>query len=112
MIVRADNWHTKEHKRLEKDLVDLFNEEAVRIRKALKEGAEEYTVLKAVHSYIHSTLKSYAVSNKYRILPDALYELDHFYIFDVVVLPTGGILFSFIARVYGDYDPVRLDVIY
>lgn len=116
MIVKEKNWEKGNRAELKKVLVaDLFNKIGVMLatkRKETGDVTEEYAdkINEIVDHYFYTLVGSTTPFSM--MIPDKLKDANKFYIFTIVVLPTGGVLLNFIARLQGDLEPVVLDMIY
>lgn len=109
MIVKEKGWYTKHHQEL-KSLIEheLFDKLA---KKKILEDAisNRLAFQESVDKFFHVLVGG---SNCYSHFFPPLMFANKFYIFNVVVLPSGAKLFQLTARFEGDSEPVILEAIY
>ena len=113
MIVKERNFNN-DVRRSFKNLIitDLFDKIGIALSVKRKEVTDELVeeLTKRVDNYFYTLIASDTPLSC--LLPDRLKDARDFYIFAVRVLPTGGILITFIALLGDDVDPVELQLVY
>ena len=113
MIVKERNFNNSVRKDFKNLIItDLFDKIGIALSMKRKEVTDELVeeMTARVDSYFY-TLTALGTPLS-RLLPDRLKDARDFYIFAVRVLPTGGILITFIALLGDDVDPVELQLVY
>lgn len=113
MIVKERNFNNGARKDFKNLIItDLFDKIGIALSTKRKEVTDELVeeMTARVDSYFYTLTASDTPLSC--LLPDRLKDARDFYIFAVRVLPTGGILITFIALLGDDVDPVELQLVY
>lgn len=113
MIVKERNFNNNLRKDFKNLIIsDLFDKIGIALSMKRKEVTAELVeeMTARVDSYFYALTASDTPLSC--LLPDRLKDARDFYIFAVRVLPTGGILITFIALLGDDVDPVELQLVY
>ena len=116
MIVKERNFDS-DLRKIFKDLIirDLFDKVGIALstkRASKEEITEEF--IENLSSKVDNFFYTLVASDTpiMHLLPKRLKDARDFYIFAVHVVPTGGILISFIALLSDSVEPVELQLIY
>ena len=117
MIVKEINWDGKLLTGFKKLLTqELFDKIGIAISTKWRNNPEQVT--EELLDEYDVTVKNYfakhiATNTEYSVLlPAMLKDVEKFYIFGVHVLPTGGVLITFVAMLGGSVSPCELQIIY
>lgn len=117
MIVIEKNWEGQLYKEFKNLIIaDLFDKIGVaistKLRKDFQEVNDDYCdeLSKKVDNYFYNLVASDTPLSA--LLPDRLKDSSRFYIFAIKILPTGGILLTFIALLDGKVEPCELQLMY
>ena len=113
MIVKERNFNNNLRKDFKNLIItDLFDKIGIALSAKRNDVNEELVdeMTSRVDSYFYTLTASDTPLSC--LLPDRLKDARDFYIFAVRVMPTGGILITFIALLGDDVDPVELQLVY
>ena len=113
MIVKERNFNNSIRRDFKNLIItDLFDKIGIALSMKRKEVTAELVeeMTARVDNYFYTLTASDTPLSC--LLPDRLKDARDFYIFAVRVLPTGGILITFIALLGDDVDPVELQLVY
>ena len=113
MIVKERNFNNNLRKDFKNLIIsDLFDKIGIALSVKRKEVTDELVeeLTKRVDNYFYTLIASDTPLSC--ILPDTIKDARRFYIFAVRVMPTGGILITFVALLGDDVDPVELQLVY
>ena len=113
MIVKERNFNNNLRKDFKNLIIsDLFDKIGIALSAKRNDVTEELVdeMAKRVDNYFYALVASDTPLSC--ILPDTIKDARRFYIFAVRVMPTGGILITFVALLGDDVDPVELQLVY
>lgn len=119
MIVKEVNFNTPDRTALKTILEnDIFNPIGIAVRTEISKRGEKAVCedemfidsleKKVDEFFIAASEKQTVISH---LLPEKKY-INRFYIFSIVIMPTGGVLLSFTAILGRDVDPAILHMVY
>ena len=114
MLVLAENWENTGYEELKDYLVtSLFEGDVAECVELMKESRDSLSMkdVSGIPFYVDQWISNYTTENSE---PLFWYRGDtaRSYICTATVLPTGSVVVSFIAKLHGVADPVRLEFIY